>query len=151
LKTHTPSLLNRLADFRPQTSDLRPRFAAIALALFGLIALPSLVLAAPDINTKTKNATFPLNNDNSARPGDTINYTISVGNNGAAGTTDATGVQVADTIDPNSTFVNNSAKVSANAIAHAYNAAGNTQLIVPAGSGLKVGVVDIDGVTRASW
>src|SRR5204862_2657244 len=102
------------------------------LAFFGLVGLPQLILAAPDINTKTKNASFPLNNDNSARPGDTITYTIGVGNNGAAGTTDATGVQVADTIDPNSTFVNNSAKVSANAIAHAYNAAGNTQLAVAA-------------------
>ncbi|HZE57233.1 MAG TPA: putative Ig domain-containing protein, partial [Chthoniobacterales bacterium] len=117
------------------------------LAFFGLVVLPSLALAAPDINTKTKNAGFPLNNDNSARPGDTITYTIGVGNNGAAGTTDATGVQVADTIDPNSTFVNNSAKVSANAIAHAYNAAGNTQLIVNVANGLRNGVVDIDGVT----
>ncbi|MEY2578086.1 MAG: hypothetical protein QOI49_910, partial [Verrucomicrobiota bacterium] len=115
---------------------------AIAIAL-----LPSLALAAPDINTKTKNASFPLNNDNSARPGNTITYTIGVGNNGAAGTTDAIGVQVADSIDSNSTFVNNSAKVSPNAIAHAYNAAGNTQLTVNAASGLKVGVVDIDGVT----
>src|SRR4051812_9719556 len=120
---------------------------AIALAMFGLIALPSIATASPDINTKTKAAGFPLNNDNSARPGDTITYTIGVGNNGAAGTTDATGVQVADTIDPNSTFVNNSAKVSANAIAHGYNAAGNTQLIVNAASGLRNGVVDIDGVT----
>src|SRR5256714_15459396 len=123
----------------------RARLASLALVVLGLVALPSLALAAPDINTKTKNATFPLNNDNSARPGDTINYTISVGNNGAAGTTDATGVQVADTIDANSTFVNNSAKISANAIAHAYNAAGNTQLIVNAASGLKNGVTDIDG------
>jgi Bacterial Ig domain/Right handed beta helix region/Immunoglobulin I-set domain len=120
---------------------------ASLLVVFGLIALPSLVLAAPDINTKTKNATFPLNNDNSARPGDTIHYSISVGNNGAAGTTDATGVQVADPIDSNSTFVNNSAKVSANAIAHAYNAAGNTQLIVNAANGVLNGVHDIDLVT----
>jgi uncharacterized repeat protein (TIGR01451 family) len=115
--------------------------------ILGLVALPSLALAAPDINTKTKNAAFPLNNDNSARPGDTINYTISVGNNGAAGTTDATSVQVADTVDPNSTFVNNSAKVSANAIAHSYNAAGNTQLVVNVANGLRNGVVDIDGIT----
>src|SRR2546430_6352919 len=48
---------------------------ALALAFAGMIALPSLAVAAPDINTKTKSALFPLNNDNSARPGDTINYT----------------------------------------------------------------------------
>src|SRR5205814_3239640 len=123
------------------TTGRSPCLHMIALAVLWIIVLPAFSSAAPDINTKTKNASFPLNNDNSARPNDTINYTISVGNNGAAGTTDATGVQVADTIDPNSTFVNNSAKVSPNAIAHAYNAAGNTQLVVPAGSGLKVGVV----------
>ncbi|MEY2512568.1 MAG: hypothetical protein QOE26_3331, partial [Verrucomicrobiota bacterium] len=113
-----------------------------------MIALPSFATAAANVSG-TKAAAFPPNNDASARPGDTITYTIGVGNNGAAGTTDATGVQVADTVDPNSTFVNNSAKVSPNAIAHSYNAAGNTQLVVNAAAGLKVGVVDIDGVTPA--
>ena len=145
LKTHAPSPLNRLtANFRPRTSDLRPRFAAPALALFGLITLPSLGLAAAPNVSGTKAAAFPPNNDASARPGDTITYTIGVSNTGSS---DATGVQVADTIDPNSTFVNNSAKVSANAIAHAYNAAGNTQLIVNVANGLRNGVTDIDGVT----
>jgi hypothetical protein len=115
-----------------------------ALALFGLVALPSLALAVPAV-TGTKAAAFPPNNDSSARPGDTITYTIGIGNGAAA--TDATGVQLADTVDPNSTFVNNSAKVSANAIAHQYNAAGNTQLIVNVANGLRNGVTDIDGVT----
>ena len=124
---------------------------AIALALFGLIALPSLALAAVGPNVSgTKTPAFPPNNDASARPGDTINYTISIVNTAGAGVTDATGVQVADTVDPNSTFVNNSAKVSPNAIAHSYFAAGNTQLPVNAANGLKNGVVDIDGVTPAA-
>ena len=133
-------------SFRNRTGRC-PSLQMLVLALFGMIALPYLAFAAPDINTKTKNAAFPPNNDASARPGDTITYTIGVGNNGAAGTTDATGVQVADTVDPNSTFVSNSAKVSANAIAHSYLAAGNTQLTINATTGLLNGVHDIDGVT----
>jgi uncharacterized repeat protein (TIGR01451 family) len=96
--------------------------------------------------TATKNASFPLNNDNSARPGDTITYTIGIGN-GAAAANSALNVQMADTIDSNSTFVSNSAKVSPNAIAHAYNAAGNTQLSINASNGLLNGVHDIDLVT----
>jgi len=129
----------------PAPAGVRRRCAlAISLALLGALALPSWAIAAPTV-TGTKNAAFPPNNDASARPGDTITYTIGVSN--AAGATDATGVQIADTVDPNSTFVNNSAKVSANAIAHSYNAAGNTQLSVSAALGLKNGVTDIDGVT----
>ena len=125
-----------------KTPHLRSLLVAFSLLLS---ALPSLSPAQTVSGTKA--AAFPPNNDASARPGDTITYTISVGN-AAAAVNNALNVQVADTVDPNSTFVNNSAKVSANAIAHAYNAAGNTQLIVPGTpSGLKVGVTDIDGVT----
>src|SRR5438067_3079057 len=119
---------------------------ALALAFAGMVALPSLATAAPVGVTGTKSAAFPPNNDSSARPGDTITYTISVVNSAAAAG-DATGVQVADTVDPNSTFVSNSAKVSPNAIAHSYNAAGNTQLVVNAAAGVLNGVHDIDGVT----
>ena len=97
------------------TPDLRPpRHCARA----GMITLPSLALAivGPTISG-TKAAAFPPNNDASARPGDTINYTISIVNTAGAGVTDATGVQVADTIDANSTFVNSSGKVSPNDLA----------------------------------
>src|SRR5436190_192857 len=89
----------------------------IVLAMFGLMALPSLASAATAVSG-TKSPAFPPNNDATARPGDTITYTISVVN-GVAATTDALAVQVADTVDLNSTFVPNSAKVSPNAIAHA--------------------------------
>src|SRR5688572_9093161 len=144
----------KLLLFDPLKTELRPSgpgpsLKSLALALLGSLAFLSFADAAPTI-TGTKGAVYPLNNDNSARPGDTITYTISVGNTAVTGVAnDATGVQMADTIDPNSTFVNDSAKLSPNAIAHGYNAAGNTQLSVNAASGLLVGVVDLDGVTPA--
>ncbi|HYJ05296.1 MAG TPA: putative Ig domain-containing protein, partial [Chthoniobacterales bacterium] len=124
--------------------DVRCRLASCLLAT-AFFLFPVSFVSAQTV-TGSKGAVYPLNNDNSARPGDTITYTITTGN-GAAAVTNANNVQIADTIDPNSTFVNNSAKVSANAIAHGYNAAGNTQLSVNAAAGLLNGVVDIDGVT----
>jgi hypothetical protein len=116
----------------------------MALSVLGASALPS--LAPAQTVTGTKAAVFPPNNDASARPGNTITYTISVGN-AAAAVNNALAVQVADTVDGNSTFVNNSAKVSPNAIAHSYLAAGNTQLVINAATGLLNGVHDIDLVT----
>ena len=122
---------------------------ALASCLFfaaNFIATKAVAIAGGPNVSATKSASFPGNNDSSARPGDTITYTGTIQNSGTA---DAAGVQFADTIDPNSTFVANSTKLSPNAVSHPYNAAGNTQLIVAAGSGLKVGVVDLDGVTPA--
>ena len=62
---------------------------------------------------------------------------------------DATGVQLAEALDANTTFTANSVKLSPNSISHSYNAVGNMLLSVTAGSGLKAGVVDLDGVTPA--
>ncbi|HEX8897709.1 MAG TPA: Ig-like domain-containing protein, partial [Chthoniobacterales bacterium] len=128
--------------------------AATLLFFLAVFFISSALLAAPNVSV-TKTASAPASNpDGTSKPGDTINYTVGISNSGAAGTTDATGVQLTDTIDSNSTFVNGSDKVSANAIAHSYNAAGNTQLTVTATNngttwtgGLLVGVHDIDGVT----
>ncbi len=107
--------------------------------------LPS-ASAAPNVSGN-QSATFPLNNDNSARPGDTITYSGTIQN---SGNMDATGVQLANPIDSNSTFVSNSVLLSPNAVSHSYNAVGNTPMAVNAASGLKAGVVDLDGVTPAA-
>jgi hypothetical protein len=118
------------------------------LAACALLVVPAAFISGQSV-TAVKSAIFPLNNDNSARPGNTINYTVTI-SNGAAALNSASNVQMGDTIDTNSTFVNNSAKVSPNAIAHSYNAVGNTQLSINAANGLLNGVTDIDGVTPAA-
>src|SRR5215212_5548622 len=136
-----------------RTPALKPKIRPHSRLLWILIAgvllmIPAAFVAGQSV-TATKAAVYPLNNDNSARPGDTINYTITI-SNGAAAVNNASNVQMADTIDANSTFVNNSAKVSPNAIAHSYNAVGNTQISINAANGVLNGVTDIDGVTPAA-
>src|SRR5215212_2422366 len=136
-----------------RTPALKPKIRPHSRLLWILIAgvllmIPAAFVAGQSV-TATKAAVYPLNNDNSARPGDTINYTITI-SNGAAAVVNANSVQMADTIDANSTFVNNSAKVSPNAIAHSYNAVGNTQISINAANGVLNGVTDIDGVTPAA-
>ncbi len=105
--------------------------AAASLFLFAYTS----AFAAPTVSG-TQSATFPPNNDNSARPGDTITYSGTIQN---TGNMDATGVQLAEALDANTTFTANSVKLSPNSISHSYNAVGNTPLSVAAGTGLKVG------------
>ena len=108
-----------------------------------LIATKALAVPGPIISATNNDTT--AHGDGTSRPGEQIGYTISIGN---SGTTAATGVQLADTPDARTTFVANSVKLSPNAIAHGLiNAVGNTPLSVAAGSGLLVGVHDLDGVT----
>src|SRR5258705_960178 len=79
--------------------------------------------------TATKTDSFPDPNlDGKAEPGDTITYDININNGG----TDATGVSFSDTIDPNTTLVAGSLKVSPLAFADTYSAARDTQLSVGA-------------------
>ncbi|MCA1816957.1 MAG: Ig-like domain-containing protein [Acidobacteria bacterium] len=67
--------------------------------------------------------------DGKAEPGATITYDVNVSNTGAA---DATGVAFNDTIDPNTTLVPGSLRVSPLAFADSYNTAKDTALSVPA-------------------
>jgi hypothetical protein len=69
------------------------------------------------------------NSDGKAEPGDTITYDVNVKNTGAV---DATGVTFNDTIDPNTTLVPGSLKVSPLAFAESYSATINTPLNIPA-------------------
>src|SRR5262245_26186432 len=75
-----------------------------------------------------------------AHPGDTLTYTVTIAD---TGTTDATGVQLLDAIDPNATFVANSVKLSPMAVSHSYSSVGNTPLSTSAGIGLLAGVHDL--------
>ncbi len=85
---------------------------------------------ATTIISATKTDSFPdPNNDGKAEPGDTITYDVNVANTGAA---DATGVTFNDTIDPNTTLVPGSLRVSPLAFADSYNATVNTPLSIPA-------------------
>src|ERR1044071_5225511 len=85
---------------------------------------------APTTIEASKTDSFPdPNNDGKADPGDTITYDVNVKNSGAV---DATGVNFTDTIDPNTTLVPGSLRVSPLAFAESYNATINTPLNIPA-------------------
>jgi hypothetical protein len=85
---------------------------------------------APTTIEASKTDSFPdPNNDGKAEPGDTITYDVNVKNSGAV---DATGVNFTDTIDPNTTLVPGSLRVSPLAFAESYNATINTPLNIPA-------------------
>src|ERR1041384_6540970 len=66
-------------------------------------------------------------------PGDTLTYTVVITNTGGA---DATGVNFTDTIEPNTTLVANSLKVSPIAVNDTYQTIGNVNISVPAANGL---------------
>ena len=75
-------------------------------------------------------------------PGDMLEYTVVI-NNG--GNMDATGTTFNDIIDANTTLVPSSLKTSVVAVNDAYSTVGNVSISVPAGSGLTVNDVNLDG------
>jgi uncharacterized repeat protein (TIGR01451 family) len=85
---------------------------------------PSVIITA----TKSDSFSDP-DNDGKAEPGDTVTYDVNVSN---AGASDATGVTFNDTIDPNTTLVPGSLRVSPLAFADSYNATKDIALSVPA-------------------
>ena len=85
---------------------------------------------ATTVVTATKTDSFPdPDGDNKAEPGQTITYDVNVSNTGAS---DATGVNFNDTIDPNTTLVPGSLRVSPLAFADSYNATKNIALSISA-------------------
>jgi uncharacterized repeat protein (TIGR01451 family) len=85
---------------------------------------------AQTIVTATKTDSFPdPDTDGKAEPGETITYDVNVSNSGAS---DATGVNFTDTIDPNTTLVPGSLRVSPLAFADSYNATKNIALSINA-------------------
>ena len=90
-------------------------------------SLPAPVPPAPFVPniSATKVDSFPDPNiDGKADPGETITYTTTITNSG----TDASGVQLTDTIDANTTLVPGSLKISPLAFDDTYVAAQNTPL-----------------------
>ena len=82
----------------------------------------------------TKDDSFPVHPSGKAEPGDIINYTVNITNNG---TTDATGVSFNDAIDGNTLLVGNSVHAQPQARPESYTAVGNTLLeagVTPSGN-----------------
>ena len=105
-------------------------------------AVRAAALAVAPLISATKSDAFPdPDNDGKAVPGDTITYTVQIGNSG----TDATGVTFTDTVDPNTTFVTGSITTTPVAIDDTYSAVGNVRINVPAANGLTSNDVDPDG------
>jgi VCBS repeat-containing protein len=77
---------------------------------------------------------YPAHPSGKAEPGDTISYTADISN--ATGSADATGVNFDVALDPNTTFVLGSLKVSPLAFPDAYTVLQNTTLNTPAATGV---------------
>lgn len=100
------------------------------VAGFAGAALPRAFDPAPTVVTASKTDSFSdPESDGKAEPGQTITYDVNVSNSGAS---DATGVNFTDTIDPNTTLVPGSLRVSPLAFADSYNATKDTPLSIPA-------------------
>ncbi len=91
---------------------------------------PALAPVVSPIISATKADTFPSHPSGQAEPGDTITYDVNVNNSNSGG--DATGVQFNDTIDPNTTLVAGSLKVSPLAFVDSYTAGKNITLNIGA-------------------
>lgn len=86
---------------------------------------------APSVSATKSHALAP--GDTQADPGDTLTYTVIISNTGS---TDATGVNFTDTIDPNTTLVGGSTIASPIAVDDSYHTIGNVNISVPVGQGV---------------
>lgn len=100
--------------------------AATGAARFNPAAAPATTIVSA---TKADSWDDSATPDGKAEPGQTITYDVNVSNSGAA---DATGVTFTDTIDPNTTLVPGSLRVSPLAFADSYSSTVNTPLSVAA-------------------
>ncbi|HYP53067.1 MAG TPA: Ig-like domain-containing protein, partial [Pyrinomonadaceae bacterium] len=101
-------------------------------------AAASAALVAPNVTaTKTDAFSAPF-----AEPGEEINYTVTVTNNGSS---DAEGVQFNDTPDPNTTLVPGSIQTTVVAVNNTYASIGNVGISVDANNGLLANDSDPDG------
>src|SRR5215471_7940474 len=119
------------------------RVILLGISLFLATALIGLVVSAkrtPRESAAVPNPPVPgitVTKSHTGGPfhlGDQINYTATISNGG----TDALNTVFSDTIDPNTTLVGGSLKVSPLAINDTYNTIGNVNISVPAGSGVLV-------------
>src|SRR5689334_879004 len=98
-------------------------------------ALPALAVRASAFSPFAPNITATKSHtpSGSVHPGDTLTYTVLITN---SGTTDATGVNLSDTIDPNTTLVGGSVIASPIAVDDSYNTIGNVNISVPVAQGV---------------
>jgi hypothetical protein len=107
---------------------IKPQLIALALALLGVMAMPSFALAAPTV-TATKEATTASGPGGSTQPGGQIDYKITIQNTSGAET--ANGVSLTDAAPAHTSDVG-TYKVSPLAFPDAYNAVKNTLLQISA-------------------
>ena len=109
------------------------RLIANPRRLFATTAPKPVTVAAPLITaTKTATLATDVNSNGFVNPGDTLMYSVVVGNSG----TDATGVSFSDTLDANLTLVGGSVMASPVAVDDSYPCTGNLSISIPAGSGV---------------
>src|SRR4051812_38520064 len=125
--------------------------AAVLLSIAGVVVFRSMQPIAakavlPPTISATKSAVLDttaggdLNGNSVINPGDRLTYTVQINNIGTA--PDATGVNLSDTIDPNTTLVPGSFFASPIAVNDTYTAAGNIGLTVPAANGILANDLD---------
>jgi uncharacterized repeat protein (TIGR01451 family) len=102
-------------------------------ALTDLATHASLVSSVASPFTPTITATKSHTPAGNANPGDTLTYTVVIANSGS---TDATGVNFTDTIDPNTTLVAGSLIASPIAVDDSYHTIGNVNISVPVAQGV---------------
>ena len=133
---------------RIRLSGQQKRKLTFLLLSFSILTITiittALIAQALPILTATKQSTLLADNNNNSKvdPGDTIRYTVALTNSGS---TDATSVNFADTIDSNTTLVAGSVKTSPIARHDSYPSIGNVGISVPAGSGVLANDNDPDG------
>ncbi|HEX8338613.1 MAG TPA: Ig-like domain-containing protein, partial [Pyrinomonadaceae bacterium] len=131
-----PVLPATAASVRAATAGRAPATRARALSPAPVAPPP----VAPTLSV-TKVDSFPdADGDGKAEPGQTITYTVTVTNNG----TDATNVQLTDTIDPNTTLVPGSVSTQPVASDDAYSVLGNVRIQPGAAAGLLANDCDPD-------
>ena len=126
----------------PVRSSPRPwHLLVVVLLALGLASAVTVWAAVNITATKTDTLLTDYDGDGHADPGDTIRYTVAISN---SGDTDALNVVFSDTLDSHTTLVPGSIRVSPLAFDDAYEAIGNTRIVVSATHGLLANDVDPD-------
>src|SRR5437867_3292735 len=148
LPKERPVTSSKLAAASPRMIAIVRLIALLALLISNLVPLaaPASISAADLAGTSrasaapapaatniatTKTDALLVDNDGDGRAdsGDTLRYTVAVSN---TGTTDATGTVISDTLDPNTSLVAGSVRVSPLALADSYSVFKNTPLTIAA-------------------